>query len=331
MAEYAKSWLSLEDQMAKLESRGVEVLDRQSCLRLLRAIGYYRLTGYLYPLRESETYVDDDGRDSIRIFNRYRAGTSVKDAAALIDFDRRLRMLVLNGIERVEVSFRMQIGYVLGRKSAFAHVDSSNFVRSFTEPQVNPKTGDGWPSKHEQWIERVKQRQAESDEAFVAHFRDKYDDEMPIWALTEILEFGQLGRLYSGLNSSIASEIASAYGTPSKKIMSSWISSLNYIRNVSAHHARLFNRKLVSAPARPAQGQIPLLDHLKEGTSAKQVFGVYNALAVMAYLLRSIEVESEWPARVVELIQSFPDSVHLTAGSIGVPPGWTKLELWTSK
>lgn len=173
-------------------------------------------------------------------------------------------------------------------------------------------------------------REGESDEAFVAHFRDKYDDEMPILALTEILELGQLGRLFSGLNISIATEIASAYGAPTKKMMSSWISSLNYVRNVAAHHARLFNRKLVSAPARPTYEQVPLLGHLKEATSAKQVFGVYNALAVMAYLLRSIDPDSGWPARVLELIEAFPDSVHLTLESLGVTTGWEMLELWSS-
>lgn len=240
-------------------------------------------------------------------------------------------MLVLDAIERIEVSFRMQLGYVLGRQSAFAHMDPSNFVDSFTEAQIDTKTGNTLPSRHEQWIERVKARQAESDEAFVVHFRDKYDDEMPIWALTEILELGQLGRLYSGLNSSIATEIATTYGAPSKKMMSSWISSLNYVRNVSAHHARLFNRKLVNAPARPTYAQVPFLGHLKEATSAKQVFGVYNALAVMAYLLRSIDPNSGWPAHVVELIESFPNSVHLTTESMGVPPNWPKLELWSSQ
>ncbi|EPR75355.1 hypothetical protein ADILRU_2311 [Leifsonia rubra CMS 76R] len=331
MAEYAKKWLSLDDQIAKLASRGVEVPDPESCRALLEAVGYYRFTGYLYPLRESETYLNDEGRPRVRILSHYRPGTSAGLAADILNFDRRLRMLVLDGVERIEISFRMQLGYVLGRQSAFAHLDPSNFVNSFTGLQVDTKTCETSPSKHEQWLERVKSRQAESDEAFVTHFRDKYDNEMPIWALTEILELGQLGRLYSGLNSSIATEVATKYGARSKKMMSSWISSLNYVRNVSAHHARLFNRKLVSAPARPSHEQVPLLGHLKEGTSAKQVFGVYNALAVMAYLLRSIDPDSGWPGRVVDLIQSFPDSVHLTTESMGVPPTWLKLELWARK
>jgi abortive infection bacteriophage resistance protein len=170
----------------------------------------------------------------------------------------------------------------------------------------------------------------ESDEAFVAHFRDKYDGDMPIWALTEILELGQLGRLYSGLQNSIATEIAASYGAPSKRMMSSWLSSLNYVRNVSAHHARLFNRKLVIAPARPTREQVPLLGHLKEATSAKQVFGVYNALAVMAYLLRSIDPDTGWHGRVVNLIRAFPTSDYLTEQSLGVLASWSKQELWSA-
>lgn len=68
---------------------------------------------------------------------------------------------------------------------------------------------------------------------------------MPIGVLTKIMEFGHLSRMYAGLKNSMAPEIAATYGVPSKRIMSSWIARLNYVRNVSAHHARLFNRKLV--------------------------------------------------------------------------------------
>jgi len=326
VAEYTKTWLSLDEQVSKLASRGVEVPDLEMCRQLLKAVGYYRLTGYLYPMRESERYDDGEGRVRVRVLNSYRVGTSIDYAAELIDFDRQLRMLVLEGIERIEVSFRMQLGYVLGRRSAFAHLDPSNFVDAFTAEQT--LDGGITASNHQQWIQRVKARQAESDEAFVAHFRDNYGGEMPIWALTEILELGQLGRLYSGLQNSIATEIATSFGAPSKRMMSSWLSSLNYVRNVSAHHARLFNRKLVTAPARPTGEQVPLLGHLKEATSAKQVFGVYNALAVMAYLLRSIDAGSGWPGRIVDLIRTFPSTDFLSEESLGVPLGWSKQELW---
>jgi abortive infection bacteriophage resistance protein len=98
---------------------------------------------------------------------------------------------------------------------------------------------------------------AESDEAFVAHLREKSDGEMPIWALAEILGLGSRSRLYSDLQNSIATEITTSYVAPPKRMMSSWLSSVNYVRNVVAHHARLFNRKLVTAPAQQASEQVP--------------------------------------------------------------------------
>jgi abortive infection bacteriophage resistance protein len=328
VADYTKPWLSIHEQLAKLESRGVDIGDRQAGFKLLSAVGYYRVTGYLYPLRESEAYIDDDGRQRNRIHNRYHPGTTLEYAETLVSFDRELRMLVLDGIERIEISLRTQIGYTLGKRSGFAHLDSANFVNAFTEDLINPLTGDLSASKHKRWIERVEERRADSDEAFVTHFRDKYDGAMPIWALTEILEMGHLGRLYGGLNSSIATEIAETYGVPTKRMMLSWISSLNYVRNASAHHARLFNRKLVTAPARPGYTQISLLGHLKNQVTAKETFGVYNLLAVMAYLVDSIDPNSGWPTRMATLIESFPCSAHLTAKSMGVPEGWSTLQLW---
>ena len=142
-----------------------------------------------------------------------------------------------------------------------------------SEPTLAAETGETL-SKHEQWLSRVQERQSSSDEMFVAHFGDKYDGRMPIWALTEILEMGQLVRLFQGLTNSLANEIARVYGAPSKKALRSWMASLTYVRHVAAHHARLFNRKLVAAPRRPPIGEVPLLDHLRAEATAKEVFGL---------------------------------------------------------
>lgn len=92
----------------------------------------------------------------------------------------------------------MQIGYVLGRSSAFAYEDPASFTPAFTADSTDIR--DPAPSKHAQWLLRVHDRQAGSDEQFVEHFRKKHDDRMPIWALTEILELGQLSMLYRGMN-----------------------------------------------------------------------------------------------------------------------------------
>lgn len=324
--EYTKPWLSVEDQIEGLSSRGLEIGDRSEAGRLLREVGYYRLTGYLYSLRESERQIDDRGRERIRVLASYRPGACLGDAVALIDFDRELRLLVLEGIERIEIALRMQLGYSLGKQSAFAHEDTSAFVSTFTAPRTG-EDGELLPSHHESWLTRVRERQSASDEAFVTHFRLKYDDHMPIWALTEILELGHVARLYTGLRNDIATEIAAAFQVPTKQLLQSWIATLNYVRNVAAHHARLFNRKLVSAPKRPKGDAVPLLSHLTQQEAPKQ-FGTYSALAVMAYLLESVHPGRDWSIKVATLLRNFPTTEHLDVGSMGVAAGWLDQNLW---
>lgn len=331
MGEYTKKWLSIEQQADKLRDRGVEIEPRSQTIALLGAVGYYRLTGYLYPLRKSELRLDEHGKGQLEILGDYRPGASVAHVARVIEFDRQLRMLVMDGVERIEVAVRMRLGYVLGRRSAFAHLDPETFHPAFTEHQVDDATG--WrtrPSKHAEWLARVAARRDGSDEAFVAHFREKYDGQMPIWALTEILELGHISRLYRGLNDGDANEIAQAFGVPTKTLMANWLASVNYVRNVAAHHARLFNRKLQYAPSRPKVGVVPPLDHLRSSSAPKGAFGTYNALAVIAYLGRAIDGDSAWCIRLAQLLADFPSSPHLTIASVGVPEGWESLDLWNA-
>ena len=259
----------------------------------------------------------------------YRASTRLDHAEAIIDFDRQLRLLVMDGVERIEVAVRMQLGYVLGRTSAFAHENPTCFTAAFAQAGTDPVSGEPVPSSHARWLERASERQAKSDEQFVAHFREKYNDQMPVWALTELLELGQLSVLYRGLHQQDSEEIAFAFGAPTKRIMVSWVASLNYVRNVAAHHARLFNRKLQHAPARPKPGQVPVLDHLRDEQTAKGVFGTYNALAVIAHILPSIDGGTTWHRRMAALLQRFPASHALSLASIGVPQGWESLDLWS--
>ena len=327
MVDYAKPWLSIDEQIDKLAARGLIVPDRTAAAHLLRTVGYYRLTGYLYPLRASESYTEEDGRTRVRVLSAYHEGTSIEDAARLIDFDRGLRLLVLDAVERIEIALRTRLGYTIGQVGAFAHEDIAIYVPAFTGAHTDPMGGSSLPSRLDEWLMRVQERRAGSDEAFVAHFRDKYDDQMPIWALTELLELGHLSRLYAGLRNDLATQIATGFGVPTKRLMASWIATINYVRNIAAHHARLFNRKLVTAPKRPRPEQTPLLAHLSQEDAPKQ-FGCYSALAVMAYLLRTIDADNGWATRVADHLRDFPATPFLDTGSMGVASGWIDQELW---
>ncbi|CAB0824804.1 abortive infection protein [Corynebacterium diphtheriae] len=161
---------------------------------------------------------------------------------------------------------------------------------------------------------------------FVQHFDDVYEGQLPIWALTELLELGQLAVLYSGLQREIATGIAKDYAVPTKALFRSWLASINDVRNFSAHHARLFNRKIVHAPKRPKAGAIEELEHLRDPGSSKGGFGLYSVVAIMAYLLHEIEPETTWPRRMVELTDQFPTNEYIDIDSMGFPQDWKS---WT--
>ncbi len=234
---------------------------------------------------------------------------------------------MLDGVERIEIALRTQIGHTAGRVGPFAHQAASTFVSAFTEPHSDARTGLALPSRLDGWLARVQERRDSPDEAFVGHIRAKYDDQMPIWALTELLELGHLSRLYAGLRNDLATEIATTFDVPTKRLMESWIATINYVRNIAAHHARLFNRKLVTAPKRPKSGQVRLLAHLSESDPPKQ-FGSCNALAVMAYLLSTIDPGGDWALRVAAHLRAFPTNAVLDLGWMDVAPGWLGEDLW---
>lgn len=87
------------------------------------------------------------------------------------------------------------------------------------------------------------------------------------------------------------------------------------------------NRKLVVAPSRPRNGQIPALDHLRDAGGAKADFGVYNALAVMGYLVGVLDPECDWPKRAAACLMAFPTGA-LSTKDMGVPEGWENRPLW---
>lgn len=316
---YAKPWLNLEDQVHKLASRGLDVGDTSQAMESIYRIGYYRLTGYLHPFRKKAVETGEDGVSKVVLLSSYEPGVTLDQVISLIDYDRSLRLLMLDAVERIEISVRMRIGYTLGKRSPFAHLDSSTFENNFVRRY-----------KQGEWVAKAKESHRRSHELFVQHFDDIYEGQLPIWALTELLELGQLAVLYSGLQQQIATELAESYGVPTKKLFRSWLASINDVRNFSAHHARLFNRKLIHAPKRPAADAIDMLEHLRERGSSKGGFGLYNVAAIMAYLLYNIDPDTTWPQELRELVDSFPTTPHIGIESMGFPKDWKTLDLWAS-
>ncbi len=280
----------------------------------LARIGYYRLSAYWYGFR----VIEPDGQAG----DEFKLGTEFHSVVELYVFDKRLRLLMLDALERIEIVLRTDVALQLGAKAPFAHRDPAYLDRGFTRMNQGYRQ-----SRHQAWIDRLNRLEADSKEEFAKHFRTKYaGSDFPIWIAVEMFEFGALSILLSGLAYADRRTIAARYGVTDAQMFTSWVRTLTGVRNVCAHHARLWNKPLVDQPRLPAPGALPLLDHLRANRQAQT--RLYAAAAIAAFLLKTINPSSSWRDRFKALMADFPTNPHVTPQGSGLPAGWEQLPLW---
>jgi len=308
---YNKPYLPVLQQIALIKGRGMGISDDALAASYLEKIGYYRLSGYWYPYRRSP--VDDNFQDA----------TEFAEIIALYVFDKRLRLLFLDVIERIEIALRVRITLQLGQAGALAHRDALALHGNFAK-KADLQTGR---TKHKKWLDLHDKSFDKSKEEFVKHFKAKYPNEYPpLWIAAELWDFGAMSMLFSGLKKPDQMAIAQAFNIQSFGIMESWLHAINVARNICAHHSRFWNKANVVQPKWPRGTACPDLSHLYGNTHAQT--RVYGIAALCAYLLQSINPNSLWRNRFKELISEFPESSIINLGSAGFPTGWENEPIW---
>jgi len=294
--EYSKPALTFEEQADRLLSRGL-IADRDTLISRLKVVNYYRLSGYLYPFRRKD--------------DSYADGTTLEKVWRRYTFDRRLRLLVLDAIERVEVAAKTQIVYVLAHETGpFGYTKQTNLPKLDTQ-------------QFAYFLQRIFEETKHSREDYVLHFKKKYGAQntyLPLWMLAEIMSFGELLTLFMGVETAIKQKIAAQYGV-ADVVLFSWLRSLNVTRNICAHHGRLWNRELGVRPMIPGERKHPQW-YTPVIVRNNRIFGT---LTVLKFMLGFCAPQSGWPHRVSELLSIYPD-VPITA--MGFPPDWTKCPIW---
>lgn len=294
--KYAKPPLSYQEQATLLIRRGMAVADHSNFLRQLEAVGYYRLCAYWHPFKRAD--------------KTFEPGTSFEAVWRRYAFDRHLRLAVVDGIERVEVAVRSALITDLAmRHGAFAHLAPRNF------PSARQQ-------QHTTFVDGLRREANRSREAFVGHFRANYDEfpDLPIWAAAETMTFGAMFTLFNMSERRIQRDVARRYGIAGP-VLTSWLPTLNYVRNMCAHHARLWNRELAIKPALPDLRNGPLW-HQPDPISNHRVFAV---LTLLRFLLGQIAPQSLWRDRLYALFDSYPE---IPLVSMTMTPGWREHPLW---
>jgi abortive infection bacteriophage resistance protein len=294
--EYCKPPLNHKELSAKLLNRGL-VAKESDLNEFLRHVNYYRVTGYLYPFRQSD--------------ESYIPGTDLTTVKRIYTFDQKLRNLLLSAIDKIEVSIKSSIAYT------FAHaVCPFGYMKKNNLPGI---TDDAYESL----LTRLEDEKTKSREDFIEHFTLKYGDchnLPPIWMAVEIMSFGTSVSFYRGLSKQLKQKIGWIYGVPDV-VFQSWFVGLNSIRNVCAHHGRLFNRRL---------GYRFLLPNKRKHPDWHTPIAIPNdisftALTICSYFLDIIGQPNSFKRDVIELFQEHQD-IDLIKGTF--PANWQSSPLW---
>lgn len=317
---YNRPWKSFDDQLALLETRGLSVPDRDWALAWLQRVGYYRLSAYWYPFRvfRHEQDVDTGVICTVRT-DEFVPDTAFSDAVELYLFDRRLRLLLTDALERIEVSLRVEVAYRLGTADTFAHLNEGNFHPSFAGRR-DSNTGrtmfENWQQKYQGLVQR-------SREDFVKHYGEKHGPDMPLWVAIEVWDFGAVSQLLAMMKVPDQQAVARRFGIADWKAFASWVRALSYLRNLVAHHSRVWNRNMVSQPKMPATGAPDwCVDFAGKNDLLSKPF-VY--LEIVRHMVEVICPGSQWPRRMADHLLEFPEQASqrkLSINAMGVPGGW---------
>ncbi len=306
---FTKTYRSPTQLVSLLQERGMQVDNEDKTRAYLHNIGYYRLSAYFYPLLEKPKQK-----------HIFKTDSSFKQALNMYRFDRKLRVICFDQIEKIEVAIRSIIVNTASEfyNSPFWITNQDNFKTI--------KYYDKRLSKHieincyDEFIGNIDKCIKRSTDDFIKHFKLKYSDKYPpSWMIVETLTFGDLSRIYKGIKrASLKKKIANKIGLE-MDVLESWMLSLSTLRNICCHHGRLWNKVLPFSVTLPIKTLYPWLDKYVDNKH------LYLRLCIINYLLLSISPNNNFKVKLVELLNEFP-SIDIKA--MGFQDEWLQEPLW---
>lgn len=297
---FSKPPLSVDQQIDLLIQRGMAVPDRERARHYLTHINYYRLRAYWLPFEVAPAAGHAHG---------FAAGTNFDTVLNIYVFDRDLRLLLLDAIERVEISLRTTFAqHVSCKYGAFAH-DDVNLFRDVVE----------WSKSQDELLKEYKR----SRETFAKHYRATYPElrTPPIWVSCELMTLGHLSRWFENLKQpSDRQKIADHYGVD-ERILKSFLHHLTIVRNHGAHHGRVWNRRFALRFTPPTKKPKEIASAFNPGEPQL----LYNTLTMLVYLLDLLSPHHHWRKELHALLAAHPE---IDPAAMGFPAHWREIALW---
>lgn len=299
--KYNKPVFDIKQQVAQLKKRGLIIADETAAEYLLRNISYYRLAGYWWPMQADKA------------LHTFKPNSTFENIIAIYNFDRELRILLFDVIERIEIGFRTKLIYHLSHEISPWWFENAAHFKNAVE--------------HTETLLAIDRELKKSKEVFVKEHYKKYHTDTrrpPAWKTLEVASFGNISKLYGNLLSTIVSKdaIAAELGTVNHTFLPSWLQSIAQIRNICAHHGRLWNKNL---PGRPKLLPKPPNPWVADVPPASEHYMLYVHLCCMKYLINVINPRNDFTKRMEALLIKYP---NIDPNALGLKPNWQNEPLW---
>ena len=295
--KYIKQPVAILDQIELLKNRGLKFGNEAKAANYLSNISYYRLRAYTYPFQ--------DNNDSDHPFN---IDVSFEEIISLYVFDRQLRLLIFDAIEKIEIALRTQIIYNYAIvHGSFWHIDPSLYhdkVRFATH------------------LTSLKTEIDRSPETFISHYKKTYTQpsEPPCWMALEVSSMGLLSKIFKNLkNGAEKKSIANHFGVKDIAIFENWMFCFCSLRNTCAHHGRVWNRRLVQISLPYKTTNAFIVD--------KNIYTnkLYATLSCVQYVISIISPTSNFKKRLKEIMDNCPMKQEK---EMGFPKNWQNEDFW---
>lgn len=295
---YSKKPLTFIEQISSLKEKGLLFDDEDKALHYLSNISFYRLRAYIFPFQNN--------RDTLHPFIKK---VKFDDVVDLYVFDRRLRLLVFNALEKIEIALRTKIIY---------HC-SHQFGNQFYENLELYENSEKFRVEYRKLLDEMKR----SSEDFIQHYYKKYSipAHPPAWMSLEVASMGWLSHFYKNLRrSETKRKIAMDFGLPKEDFLVNWMHVFTNLRNICAHHSRIWNRRFVVEPKLPNNTTFQFITNKRIHTNK-----LYAALCCIQYINNQISPESNFKNHLLQLIDSCPMNQQI---EMGFPENWLTEKLW---
>ena len=278
--------LDVNEQIENLKTLQLTIEDEEKARAFLNDVSYFRfIKAYSLEWKPQNGF--------------YYKGASFDRLKELYLFNSNFRQLLFPLIEQVEINLRCRISnYFCVKYGVLGYLDADNFADK---------------GYHEDFLEDARislERNAKSP--FVKNFTTNYEGgNLPLYALVEILSFGDLSKFYKNMKNPDKKVVASTFGV-GYTYLESWVESIAFIRNVCAHYGRLYNINLVKRPKLYKQYE-------KNGN--QRIFAV---LLCLKELLPADRHWREFVETLELLIEKYP---HVRIERMDFPKNWKELLL----